>query len=57
MSLKDWVLSQLLSKSLAMSRPLSASNTFLSDEPSNGEFSNQGIGMLFVNVLLYHFVN
>lgn len=41
MSLKDWVLSQLVSKSLAMSRPLSASDTFLSDEPSNGEFSNQ----------------
>lgn len=41
MSVKDWVLSQLVSKSLATSRPLSASDTLLSDEPSNGEFGNQ----------------
>lgn len=57
MSVKDWVLSQLVSKSLATSRPLSASDTLLSDEPSNGEFGNQGIDMLCVNVFLYHFVN
>ncbi|KAL2479577.1 Translocase of chloroplast 90 [Abeliophyllum distichum] len=50
MSIKDWVLSQLLSKSLASSRPLSASDSFLSEEPQNVEFDNQGLGCITTNL-------
>ncbi|KAL3535917.1 hypothetical protein ACH5RR_004378 [Cinchona calisaya] len=41
MSVKDWVLSQLLSKSLATSRSLSASDSFLSEGPQDEEFRNE----------------
>lgn len=55
MSVKDWVVSQLVSKSLASSRPLSASESFLSEEPLNGEFDNQGI-CLSLSLLWNHFI-
>uniref|UniRef100_A0A5B6Z0T5 AIG1-type G domain-containing protein n=1 Tax=Davidia involucrata TaxID=16924 RepID=A0A5B6Z0T5_DAVIN len=42
MGIKDWVLSQLVSKSLVSSRPLSASDSFLGEEPLNEEFGNRG---------------
>ncbi|KAL3532280.1 hypothetical protein ACH5RR_005801 [Cinchona calisaya] len=41
MSIKDRVLSQLLSKSLATSRPLSASDSFLSEGPLDEEYQNE----------------
>nr|GMD78913.1 translocase of chloroplast 90, chloroplastic [Ipomoea batatas] len=41
MSFKDWVLSQLVSKTLASSRPLSTSESFLSPESPNEEYQNQ----------------
>ncbi|CAA3000684.1 translocase of chloroplast 90, chloroplastic [Olea europaea subsp. europaea] len=50
MSIKDWVLSQLVSKSLASSRPLSASDSFLSEEPQNVDFDNQGLGHVTTNL-------
>ncbi|CAI9758929.1 unnamed protein product [Fraxinus pennsylvanica] len=50
MSIKDWVLSQLVSKSLASSRPLSASDSFLSEEPQNVDFDNQGLGRVTTNL-------
>ncbi|OIS97111.1 PREDICTED: translocase of chloroplast 90, chloroplastic [Nicotiana attenuata] len=40
MSLKDWVLSQLISKSVASSRPLLASDSFLSEEHPDQEFDH-----------------
>lgn len=46
MSVKDWVLSQLLSKSLATSRPQSASDSFLSEGPLDEEFRNEGIHVI-----------
>ncbi|KAA8522967.1 hypothetical protein F0562_009390 [Nyssa sinensis] len=42
MGIKDWVLSQLVSKSLVSSRPLSASDSFFGEEPLNEEFGNRG---------------
>lgn len=41
MGIKDWVVSQLLSKAVVSSRPLSTSDRVLNDEVSNREFSNQ----------------
>lgn len=43
MGVKDWVLSQLVSKSVVSSSQLSAGDRFSNDESLNGEFSNQGI--------------
>ncbi|CAI9100867.1 OLC1v1038052C1 [Oldenlandia corymbosa var. corymbosa] len=41
MSLKDWVSSQLLSRSLATSRPLSAADSFLSEGSPDEDFHNE----------------
>ncbi|KAG8367462.1 hypothetical protein BUALT_Bualt16G0074600 [Buddleja alternifolia] len=40
-SIKDWVLSQVVSKSIGSARPLSASESFLSQEPLNEELGNR----------------
>lgn len=42
MSAKDWVISQILSKSLISSGPLSASESFLSEDSPHEELGNQG---------------
>lgn len=42
MSIKDWVLSQLVSKSLASARPLSGSDSFIDEGPLGNELSIQG---------------
>ncbi|CAN4103570.1 unnamed protein product [Withania somnifera] len=41
MSFKDWVLSQLITKSVASSRPLLASDNFLTEEHHDQEFDRQ----------------
>ena len=43
MGIKDWVLSQLVSKSVVSSRLLSGGDRYSDEEPLNEEFSNQGI--------------
>ncbi|KAK4391529.1 Translocase of chloroplast, chloroplastic [Sesamum angolense] len=40
-SIKDWVFSQVVSKSIGSTRPLSASESFLSQEPHNEELGNR----------------
>ncbi|KAK9268381.1 hypothetical protein L1049_000130 [Liquidambar formosana] len=40
--IKDWVFSQLVSKSLVSSRPLSGSDSFFNEEPLDEECSDQG---------------
>ncbi|XP_028778249.1 translocase of chloroplast 90, chloroplastic-like [Neltuma alba] len=42
-SVRDWVFSQLLSKSLISSRPLSGSGSFYDEAPQNGEHEEQGL--------------
>ncbi|KAL8037456.1 hypothetical protein ABFX02_11G041200 [Erythranthe guttata] len=42
-SIKDWVFSQVISKSIGSTRPLSASDSFLSQEPQNEELGNRGL--------------
>ncbi|KAL2228799.1 translocase of chloroplast 90, chloroplastic [Sesamum indicum] len=42
-SIKDWVFSQVVSKSIGSTRPLSASESFLSQEPYNEELGNRGL--------------
>ncbi|KAL0345361.1 UNVERIFIED_CONTAM: Translocase of chloroplast, chloroplastic [Sesamum radiatum] len=42
-SIKDWVFSQVVSKSIGSTRPLSASESFLSQEPHNEELGNRGL--------------
>jgi len=42
MSFKDWVLSQLITKSVASSRPLLASDNFLSEEHPDQGFDHPG---------------
>jgi hypothetical protein len=39
---RDWVFGQLLSKSLASTRPLSGSGSFLSEEPVNEDSDDPG---------------
>ena len=46
MSVKDWVLSQLLSNSLATSRPLSANDSLLSEGHLDEEFRSEGIHVI-----------
>ncbi|THG17822.1 hypothetical protein TEA_011362 [Camellia sinensis var. sinensis] len=41
MGIKDWVLSQLVAKSVVSSRPLSSSGRFSDEEPLNEELSSQ----------------
>ncbi|KAM1809139.1 hypothetical protein ACFX12_026083 [Malus domestica] len=41
-SLKDWISSQLVSMPLVSPRPLSGSDSFFREEPSNEEFDDQG---------------
>lgn len=41
-SVREWVFSQLLSKSLISSRPLSGSGSFYDEGPQNGEYEEQG---------------
>lgn len=43
-SIKDWILSQLVSKSLVSARPLSGSGSFFEEESFHDEFGNQGTG-------------
>ncbi|EYU34959.1 hypothetical protein MIMGU_mgv1a001816mg [Erythranthe guttata] len=40
-SIKDWVFSQVISNSIGSTRPLSASDSFLSQEPQNEELGNR----------------
>lgn len=40
--IRDWVFGQLLSKSLASTRPLSSSGSFFSEEPVNEESDDPG---------------
>lgn len=46
MGIKDWVLTQLVSKSLSVVRPLSGSDSLLDDEPVNAELGGQGSTLL-----------
>ncbi|KAL3813929.1 hypothetical protein ACJIZ3_015197 [Penstemon smallii] len=41
-SIKDWVLSQVVSNTIGSARPLSASESYLSDESMNEELGNRG---------------
>ncbi|GMQ07275.1 hypothetical protein CsSME_00051536 [Camellia sinensis var. sinensis] len=41
MGIKDWVISQLVAKSVVSSRPLSSSGRFSDEEPLNEELSSQ----------------
>ncbi|XP_052198947.1 bifunctional purple acid phosphatase 26 isoform X2 [Diospyros lotus] len=72
MGIKDWFLSQLVSKSVVSSSPLSASDRFFREEHLNEEFSNQvyvsfgwlirdrevgeGMGFVLLQILLASFV-
>lgn len=40
---RDWFFSQLVSKSLVSSRPLSGGDSFFDNEPLDEEFDDQGI--------------
>ncbi|GFQ06075.1 translocase of chloroplast 90 chloroplastic [Phtheirospermum japonicum] len=42
-SIKDWVFSQVISKSIGSTRPLSASESFLSQESQNEDLGNRGL--------------
>lgn len=64
-SIKDWVFSQVVSKSVGATRPLSASESFLSQDSQNElsqdsqneELSSRGIAFNFIIIisnLLYH---
>lgn len=45
-SFRDWVFSQLLSKSLVSSRPLSGSDSFYDEGPLNEEYDEQGTALI-----------
>lgn len=47
-SIKDWVFSQVISKSIGSTRPLSASESFLSQDSQNEELGNRGISFTFI---------
>ncbi|XP_075490458.1 translocase of chloroplast 90, chloroplastic-like isoform X1 [Primulina tabacum] len=49
-SIKDWVISQMISKSIASTRPLSASESYL-DESLNEELGNQGLTHTNTNLI------
>lgn len=42
-SFRDWIFSQLLSKTLISSRPLSGSGSFYDEGPQSGEYEGQGM--------------
>lgn len=46
MGVKDWVLSQLVSKSVVSASQLSAGDSFSNNESPNEEFSNRGITLI-----------
>lgn len=48
---RDWIFSQLVSKSVVSSRPLSGSDSFFSVEPSSNEVLNDR-GICFLLVLV-----
>ncbi|KAL0286143.1 UNVERIFIED_CONTAM: Translocase of chloroplast, chloroplastic [Sesamum angustifolium] len=50
-SIKDWVFSQVVSKSIGSTRPLSASESFLSQEPHNEELGNRGLTQTNANLI------
>lgn len=51
MSIKDWVLSQLVSNSLSSTRPLSGSDSFFEERPAN-EFNIHGMTHLhFLHII------
>ena len=45
---RDWFFSQLVSKSVVSSRPLSGSDSFFNEEPLDEDFDRQGID---INIL------
>ncbi|KAK6126904.1 hypothetical protein DH2020_039355 [Rehmannia glutinosa] len=49
-SVKDWVFSQVISKSLGSTRPLSASESFLSQESQNEDLGNRGLTQTNANL-------
>ncbi|XP_073317763.1 translocase of chloroplast 90, chloroplastic-like isoform X1 [Primulina huaijiensis] len=49
-SIKDWVISQMISKSIGSTRPLSASESYL-DESLNEELGNQGLTHTNTNLI------
>ncbi|KAK4431781.1 Translocase of chloroplast, chloroplastic [Sesamum alatum] len=50
-SIKDWVFSQVVSNSIGSTRPLSASESFLSQEPQNEELGNRGLTQTNANLV------
>lgn len=53
---RDWVFGQLLSKSLASTRPLSGSGSFLSEEPVNEDSDDPGAYFYSLATLAMEFV-
>ena len=53
---RDWVFGQLLSKSLASTRPLSGSRSFLSEEPANEDSDDPGAYFCSKATLAMNFV-
>jgi hypothetical protein len=50
---RDWVLSQILSKSLISPTPLSGSNSLYDEERPNEDSNEQGTSLIFVFLLNY----
>ncbi|KAL8497828.1 hypothetical protein ACS0TY_021245 [Phlomoides rotata] len=50
-SIKDWVFSQVISKSIGSIRPLSTSESFLSPDSQNEELGNQGLTQTNTNFI------
>lgn len=56
MSIKDWVLSQLVSNSVASARPLSGSDNFFEGELPSNEFNVPGMTHFrFLDCILHNF--
>ncbi|RVX05235.1 hypothetical protein CK203_020065 [Vitis vinifera] len=53
-SIKDWVFSQIISKSLVSSRPLPGSTGFFAEESLDEEFGDRGI-TLFLPLLTHDY--
>lgn len=53
-SIKDWVFSQVISKSIGSIRPLSASESFLPQDSENEELGSQGMSSRCIILLLVY---
>lgn len=51
-SVRDWFFSQLVSKSLVSSRPLSVSDSFFNEEPLDKDLDDQGITLSLAGVVV-----